>query len=158
MRRFLSLSLILTGLLPMLPVTLKAGEMSSANLEYRAWVNEMRELERGPFSRSGGSARMVPCYHPSHTPVEIIGGGYQHGEWSKKDSGTASAGFYLVANVLAESRCATPGSMIPVSAVALRDPDRERFLIGADMAGTWQALFYRGAIQEEDERLPRAPC
>ncbi len=151
MRRFLSLSLILTGLLPMLPVTLKAGEISSANLEYRAWVNEMRELERGPFSRIRWFCKDGTVLPPQSYACRDHGGGYQHGEWSKKTLELRQQG-YLVANVLAglDARAWVddPGFRSRLAQILI-----ERFLIGADNGWIFgQALFYRGAIQEEDER------
>ena len=151
MRQLLSLSLILTGLLTLFPATVSAGENSSGDQEYRAWINEMEELERGPFSRLRFFCRDGAVLPPRAYACKDHGGGYQHGEWSKKALELRQQG-YLVANVLAGLDAGAwvddPGFRSRYAQILI-----ERFLIGADNGWIMrQALFYRGAIQEEDER------
>ena len=149
------ISLILMGLLPFLTPLLFASESTIVNpdeiAQYRVWVNEMEGLERGPFSRLRWFCNDGTVLPPRSYACKDHGGGFQHGEWSDKTLELRKQG-YLVANILAGQ---------DISALA-DDPDFrniyaqiliERFLVSADDG--WilrRALFYRGAIQEEDER------
>ena len=145
------LCLILTGLSLIIPVSLSADQVSNDILEYRSWITEMEGLERGPFSRLRWFCNDGTVLPPKSYACKEHGGGFQHGEWSEKTLKLREQGF-LVANVLAGLDA---GAQVD-------DPDFrnqyaqilvERFLISADDG--WilrRALFYRGAIQEEDER------
>jgi len=149
MHRFSGLFVILLALI--LPAALYADEISTDRSEYRAWIIEMEGLERGPFSRlrwfcNDGTVLPLQSY-----ACNDHGGGYQHGEWSKKTLQLRDQG-YLVANVLAgldaKALVDDPGFDNLYAQILI-----ERFLISADDG--WilrRALFYRGAIQEEDER------
>ena len=149
MRGFLIL--ILVGLIQIVPASLSADEALSDILEYRSWISEMEDLERGPFSRLRWFCNDGTVFPPKSYACKDHGGGYQHGEWSKKTLELREQG-YLVANVLAgldaNSMVNDPGFRNLYAQFLL-----ERFLISAD--DDWivrRALFYRGAIQEEDER------
>jgi len=145
------LSLILIGFVITVPSTLLANEPSADISKYRAWVDEMQGLERGPFSRLRWFCNDGTVMPPQAYACKDHGGGYQHGEWSDKTLELRRQG-YLVANVLAG-----------LDADAwVDDPDFrnlyaqilvERFLVSADDGWIMRrALFYRGAVQEEDER------
>ncbi len=149
MRQFLSL--ILTGLLQIIPITLFADQTPDDILKYRAWVGEMEERERGPFSRLRWFCNDGTVFPPRSYACGDRGGGYQHGQWSAKTLELRKQG-YLVANVLAglDARAWVdePDFRNRYAQILV-----ERFLISIDDG--WilrRALFYRGAIQEEDER------
>ncbi|MGB5179705.1 MAG: PEP/pyruvate-binding domain-containing protein, partial [Gammaproteobacteria bacterium] len=123
--------------------------VSASAPEYRQWIVEMKTAERGPFSRLRwfcNDGRVVP-------PEPFAcgeAGGYQHGEWSKRTLTLRGEG-YKIANLLAGIDAHT----------LILEPDFidsynqrliEKYLITADDG--WilrRAMFYRGAIQEEDE-------
>ena len=98
MRPFLSL--ILIGLLQTAPSTLFAEETPTDILKYRAWVDEMADLERGPFSRLRWFCNDGTVLPPRPYACKDHGGGNQHGEWSGKTLELRQQG-YLLANVLA---------------------------------------------------------
>lgn len=146
-----TLSLILFGLVLAVPGTLFADAASADISKYRGWVSEMKGQERGPFSRLRWFCDDGVVMSPQAYACKDHGGGYQHGEWSEKTRELRQQG-YLVANVLAGLD----------AAAWVDDPnfhDRytqllvERYLMTADDGWIMRrALFYRGAIQEEDER------
>ena len=119
--------------------------------QYQAWIEEMKGRERGPFSRLRWFCNDGTVFPPKSYACRDHGGGFQHGEWSSQTLELRKQGF-LVANVLAG-----------LDAAAVIDgPDFrdfyaqlliERFLVAADNGWIFRrAQFYRGAIQEEDER------
>jgi hypothetical protein len=142
---------ILVGLLHVLPVTSFADDPSKKINEYRSWIGEMKSAERGPFSRLRWFCNDGTVLPPQPYACNDHGGGYQHGEWNAKTLELRDQG-YLIANLLAGM---DPNAFI-------KDPDFrnayaqmliERFLVSADNGWILRhALFYRGAIQEEDER------
>jgi hypothetical protein len=145
------LSLVLVALLQIIQAPLSANEATTDSSEYRAWIEEMQSLERGPFSRLRWFCTDGTVLPPKSYACKDHGGGYQHGEWSEKTRLLREQG-YLVANVLAGL---DPGSL--VDDPGFRDLFAqiliERFLTSADDGWIMRrALFYRGAIQEEDER------
>ena len=111
----------------------------------------MKEAPRGPFSRIRWFCADGTVLPPKAYACSPHGGGVQHGEWADRTLKLRADG-YLVANLLA--------GIQPEQ--ALSDPDFEnaygqrlveRFLIAMDDGWIFRrALFYRGAIQEEDER------
>jgi hypothetical protein len=135
-----------------LSASAQASEPAAAvDPAFRGWIEDMKLSERGPFSRIRWFCRDGSVLPPKPYACNDHGGGYQHGEWSEQTLTLREKG-YFVANILAGTDAA---------GFADRDdfPDRyaqlliERFLIRADNG--WilrRALFYRGAIQEEDER------
>jgi hypothetical protein len=119
--------------------------------QYRQWVDHMKSDPRGPFSAIRWYCRDGSVLPPSPTACADHGGGWQHGEWSERAKTLRSQG-YKIANVLAGTDAA--------DWVAAADfPDTfaqllvEKFLIAADNGWIFRgAQFYRGAVQEEDER------
>ena len=82
MRQFMSL--ILVGLINIAPASIYADESSTDIVEYRAWINEMQGLERGPFSRLRWFCNDGTVLPPKSYACKDHEGGYQHGEWSEK--------------------------------------------------------------------------
>ena len=135
-----------------LSVAAQASETAAAaDPAYRGWIEEMKLSERGPFARIRWFCSDGSVLPPKPYACSGHGGGHQHGEWSEHTK-TLRAKGYFIANILAGTDAAE---------LADRDDflDRyaqmliERFLVRADNG--WilrRALFYRGAIQEEDER------
>ena len=118
---------------------------------YRQWITDMKEQPRGPFSRLRWFCKDGTVLPPKPYACQDHGGGHQHGEWSERTETLREQG-YLIASLLAG---------IDPQAVAEQPDFRdsyaqlliERYLVSADDG--WilrRALFYRGAIQEEDER------
>ncbi len=124
---------------------------SADSSTYRQWVGEMKEAPRGPFARLRWFCSDGTVHPPKPYPCQERGGGHQHGEWSERTREMRGDG-YLVANLLAG---VDPAAMTarPSFDDAYAQLLIERYLIAADDG--WilrRALFYRGAIQEEDER------
>jgi hypothetical protein len=111
----------------------------------------MKSAERGPFSAIRWFCEDGTILPPKAYACAPHGGGYQHGAWSERTLELRAQG-YLVANLLAGldpddflNQPAAPGVFAQMLI--------ERYLVSADDG--WilrRALFYRGAIQEEDER------
>ena len=120
-------------------------------LQYRQWIEEMKTLPRGPFRELRWFCKDGTVLPPREYACRDHGGGYQHGAWSEHTVTLREAG-YLIANLLAgyepEAGIGQPGFLDFYNQLLI-----EKFLIAADDG--WilrEALFYRGAIQEEDER------
>ena len=117
--------------------------------QYRQWIKDMKTTERGPFSRIRwfcNDGRVLPP--KAYACGEE--GGRQHGEWSAHTKELRNQG-YKVANLLAavdaETAIATADFNDSYNQLLI-----EKFLIAADDG--WilrRAMFYRGALQEEDE-------
>ena len=142
---------LLIGLLLALPVLGSTEKSSVDTSEYQTWVEEMKVAERGPFSRIRWFCSDGTVLPPQSYACKDHGGGYQHGEWNKKTIEMRKQG-YLLANLLVG---VDAGSFIeePDFGNAFAQILIERFLVSVDDG--WilrRALFYRGAIQEEDER------
>lgn len=131
---------------------LAAGVTAAQTLnEYRGWIAEMKESPHGPFSSIDWFCKDGRVLGPQDYACSAKGQGWQHGGWSDRTKQLRSKG-YKVATLLA--------GIDATRAVAAADfPDTfaqllvERYLIAADDG--WilrKAQFYRGAIQEEDER------
>lgn len=137
------LALILILLLPLQGV----AEPS----QYQRWIQQMKEQPRGPFSQVRWFCHDGTVLPPKAYACRPHGGGVQHGQWSEQTLALREQG-YLVANILAGIR--------PTETLAAADFENdygqrliERFLVAMDDGWIFrQALFYRGAIQEEDER------
>jgi len=135
-----------------LALTLAPQIAVSQDLEaYRKWVGDMKEAPRGPFERLRWFCNDGTVHPPKPYPCKQRGGGHQHGQWSEKTLELRAAG-YKIANVFAGL---DPGALSKQG--DFRDTYAqmliEHYLIGADDG--WilrRALFYRGALQEEDER------
>jgi hypothetical protein len=119
--------------------------------QYRQWIEEMKTSERGPFKRIRWFCNDGSVHPPKPYPCEARGGGHQHGEWSERTRQLRSQG-YLVATLLAGAE-----SEKLVAQTDFLDSWHqmliEKFLMAVDDGWIMRrALFYRGAIQEEDER------
>jgi len=121
------------------------------NLHYRQWIEEMKTLPRGPFRELRWFCKDGTVFPPREYACRDHGGGYQHGAWSEHTVTLREAG-YLIANLLAgfdpDAVIGQPGFLDFYNQLLI-----EKFLIEVDDG--WilhEALFYRGAIQEEDER------
>ena len=118
---------------------------------YRSWIQQMKEQPRGPFSRVRWFCQDGAVLPPKAYACSERGGGVQHGEWNAQTLELRKRG-YLVANTLAGIR---PQALLDQADFENDYGQRlvERFLIGLDDGWIFRrALFYRGAIQEEDER------
>jgi len=138
-------------LIPSVPLPSSADETPADVEKYRGWIAEMQERERGPFSRLRWFCQDGTVWPPKPYPCKERGGGYQHGEWSSETRELRKQG-YLVANILAgldaKAWVDDPGFRSQYAQLLI-----ERFLMTADDGWIMRrALFYRGAIQEEDER------
>ena len=117
--------------------------------QYRQWIVDMKATERGPFARIRWfctDGRILP------PKAYACGkeGGRQHGEWSAHTKELRNQG-YKIANLMAavdaETAIVAPDFNNSYNQILI-----EKFLIAADDG--WilrRAMFYRGALQEEDE-------
>jgi hypothetical protein len=118
---------------------------------YRQWISDMKEQPRGPFSHLRWFCNDGTVLPPKPYACQDHGGGHQHGEWSERTLELREQG-YRIATLLAgidpQATAAQPDFPGNYAQLLI-----ERYLISADDG--WilrRALFYRGAIQEEDER------
>jgi len=119
--------------------------------EYRAWVEVMKSAERGPFSRIRWFCADGSVLPPKAYACNDHGGGHQHGEWNEQTRELREQG-YLVATLLAGT---DPDQLLaePEFTDLYAQLLIERYLVSVDDGWIFRrALFYRGAIQEEDER------
>src|SRR5262245_1521173 len=97
---------------------------------YRAWVQEMKASERGPFARLRWFCKDGAVLPPEGGACASHGGGWQHGDWSERTHALRVQG-YLVGNVLAgvdaAAAVAAPGFPEAYGQLLV-----EKFLIGAD--------------------------
>jgi hypothetical protein len=118
---------------------------------YPQWIEEMKTSERGPFARVRWFCKDGSVLPPKAYACAEHGGGHQHGEWNDRTVQLRDQG-YLIATLLAGSD--------PVKLAAGADFNQtwnqlliEKYLMAVDNGWIMRrALFYRGAIQEEDER------
>ncbi len=118
---------------------------------YRAWIEQMKEADRGPFERLRWFCNDGSVLPPRPYACAEHGGGHQHGQYSERTQKLRDDGYY-VANLLAgvdgEDYLDDSDASDRYAQLVI-----ERFLVGADDGWIFRrALFYRGAIQEEDER------
>lgn len=137
-------------LLTVFTPTLWAAE-PGVHTQHRQWIDEMKTNPRGPFSRVRWFCNDGTLQPPKAYACSKRGGGHQHGEWSDKTKKLRAEG-YKIANLLAGlDAAAFVGA--PDFLDTYHQALIEKYLISAD--GGWimrRALYYRGAIQEEDER------
>ena len=129
----------------------REGQGDPAAAKYRQWIKEMKTSERGPFKRIRWFCNDGSVHPPKPYPCEARGGGHQHGEWSDKTRELRAQG-YRVATLLAgadpEKLMAQDDFFETWHQILI-----EKFLMAVDDGWIMRrALFYRGAIQEEDER------
>jgi len=118
---------------------------------YRAWIEQMKSDPRGPFVSVKWFCNDGTVLPPKAYACAPHGGGHQHGEWSDRTKELRANG-YLVATLLAGIDA---GRMAgdPGFHDAFGQMLTERYLMAADDGWIMRrALFYRGAVQEEDER------
>jgi hypothetical protein len=128
-----------------------AAQPDNNSQVYRQWIEEMKTLPRGPFRELRWFCKDGTVLPPKEYACRDHGGGYQHGAWSEQTVTLRESG-YLIANLLAgfdpEAATAQPGFLNFYNQLLI-----EKFLYEVDDGWIMrEALFYRGAIQEEDER------
>lgn len=125
---------------------------AAARGEYAAWVEAMKQAERGPFKQIRWFCKDGQVLPPRPYGCKEFGGGSQHGEWSDRTKTLREAGYYI-ANFYSDLD-------IPTFVKEHAATDRfaqmliEQFLIRSDDG--WilrRARYYRGAYQAEGERL-----
>jgi len=124
---------------------------ASDGSQYRAWIQQMKQEPRGPFDSVKWFCKDGTVLPPAAYACQPHGGGHQHGQWSAQTRQLRSQG-YFIANMLA--------GFEPEKALASSDFTQqyrqlliERYLMAVDDGWIMRkALFYRGAVQEEDER------
>ncbi|MDX1764036.1 MAG: hypothetical protein R3231_06920, partial [bacterium] len=149
MRPHFSYALLLTlALLAAAPVAAETGAPDPVVM--RGWIEEMKVSPRGPFKQIRWFCKDGTILPPKPYACTDHGGGVQHGEWTDRVKRLRAQGFF-VANVFADIdgeaflRLADHG-------VRLKQMLLEQFLITADDGWIFRrALYYRGALQVEDE-------
>lgn len=147
------MKLILMVLLLINAIAVMAGSSQTitSNKQYTGWIEQMKTAPRGPFTNIKWFCNDGSIQPPKAYACSQRGGGRQHGNYSDKSSTLRSEGFYI-ANVL---------SAIDIDAFLKQETYIaqynqlliEKFLIQIDNGWIMRkAQFYRGAIQEEDER------
>ena len=124
---------------------------ADGNAQYRGWIEQMKQEPRGPFDSVKWFCKDGTVLPPAAYACQPHGGGHQHGSWSAQTKQLRAEGYY-VATLLA--------GIEPAKAMAeagftetYRQLLVERYLMAVDDGWIMRrALFYRGAIQEEDER------
>ena len=140
------------ALLLAVPAALASGpQLDAPPPQAREWIENMKQSERGPFERIRWFCNDGTVQPPRAYACSDHGGGYQHGEWNQQAVELRANGF-MVATVLAGLDAAAW-----VSADNFRQLYAqvliEKFLVAADDGWIFRkALYYRGALQEEDER------
>ena len=118
---------------------------------YRGWIEQMKEDPRGPFDAVKWFCKDGTVLPPKAYACQPHGGGHQHGEWSARTRELRGEGYYianLLAGIDADKLAASPGFVDEFGQLLV-----ERYLMAVDDGWIMRkALFYRGAIQEEDER------
>ncbi|HRZ62809.1 MAG TPA: hypothetical protein P5163_19665, partial [Rubrivivax sp.] len=146
--------LLLAPLLALLlaaPAWAAAPPAAAGPDQYRRWIAEMKEAPRGPFAAIKWFCKDGRVLPPKDYACAAQGQGWQHGEWSDRTRQLRAQGF-KVANVLAGIDAAKAVAA-PDFADTFGQIVVERFLIAEDDGWIMRkALFYRGALQEEDER------
>ncbi|MFT5394501.1 MAG: hypothetical protein ACI8PT_004712, partial [Gammaproteobacteria bacterium] len=116
----------------------------------RAWITEMKDANRGPFSRIRWFCKDGVLLPPGAFACQEHGGGVQHGEWTARVKELRAAGYYI-ANVLADTDIETTAQDRQLSVLA--HILVEQYLQRVDDGWIFRkARFYRGALQEEGER------
>ncbi len=132
-------------------VSASVSRSTGSNPEYQDWIETMKTRERGPFKELRWYCNDGSVFPPKEYACVDHGGGYQHGAWSEDTLKLREQG-YKIANLLAgydpEVQLAQPGFIDDYNQLLI-----EKYLVAADDGWIFRrALFYRGAIQEEDER------
>ena len=117
----------------------------------RSWIKDIQARDRGPFERLRWFCSDGSIHPPRPYPCEKRGGGHQHGEWNSRTKELRDGGYYI-ANILAgldpEKFLSAPGYRTKLNHIMI-----EQYLVNAYDGWIYKkARFYRGAIQDEDER------
>ncbi|MEN8106779.1 MAG: PEP/pyruvate-binding domain-containing protein [Pseudomonadota bacterium] len=139
-------------LLPLwLSVATAYAVATDSQQEYRQWITGMKTQPRGPFSQLRWYCNDGTILPPKEYACEPHGGGHQHGEWNDRTQKLRAQG-YKIANLLAgydpEVGINQPDFLDSYNQILI-----EKYLVAVDDG--WilrRAFFYRGAIQEQDER------
>ena len=132
-------------------VSASVSQSTGSNPEYQGWIETMKTRERGPFKELRWYCNDGSVFPPKEYACVDHGGGHQHGAWSEDTLKLREQG-YKIANLLAgydpEAQLVQPGFIDEYNQLLI-----EKYLVAADDGWIFRrALFYRGAIQEEDER------
>ena len=144
-----------TSLLTFMSAALFIGSILSPatvfaeNAEYRQWIEEMKQRDRGPFSRLRWFCKDGSVLAPEPYACSDHGGGTQHGEWSKNVKKLRDEGYY-VGTLLADEAPAL--SQSPAKSDQLKQLLIERYLMAVDNGWIMRkSRYYRGSMQAEDE-------
>ena len=126
-----------------------AVEISRA--EYRSWITEMKENAKGPFVSVQWYCNDGEILPPKAYACRQHGGGHQHGELSRKALLLENKGYRIMtflAGIEAKKTVRRNDFIDWYNQLLI-----QKFLIRSNNGWILQkAQFYRGAIQEEDER------
>jgi hypothetical protein len=147
-------AIVAAAMLAWVPI-LGAAEDSASDVAdgrsatYRQWVEEMKQADRGPFSRIRWFCKDGTILDPKSSCADH-GGGAQHGEWTDRVKEMRAAG-YRIANIYEDLDVA---AFMRASDVVdfYNQMLIEQFLIAHDDG--WilrKARSYRGALQAEGE-------
>ena len=75
---------VLCNLFLMTSAASAAETVSSANPEYRQWIEDMKVSDRGPFARIRWFCSDGSVLPPRPYACKDHGGGFQHGEWNEQ--------------------------------------------------------------------------
>ena len=149
-KRF-SLRLLVLGVVAWVACAQPVGAQTPSADQYRQWIVEMKDSARGPFSGIKWYCKDGSVFPPAEYACAKHGGGVQHGEWSDRTKQLRSQGYKvatLLAGIDASKAVAAPDFADSYAQLLV-----EKFLIATDSGWIMRkALFYRGALQEEDER------
>lgn len=141
----------------LLPLTLSANLWADSEVnerpikEYSQWLKTMKESPQGPFKNIKWFCHDGTILPPKAYACTKHGGGIQHGNYTEQTKTLRDEGFYIanfLAGIDAEQIIKKIDFIDRYNQVLL-----EKFLIHIDNGWVLRkAQFYRGAIQEEDER------
>jgi len=138
------------AILCLLVTALPAARAADA-AQYRTWIEQMKQDPRGPFDSVKWFCKDGTVLPPAAYACQPHGGGHQHGQWSERTKQLRADGYYvatLLAGLDTARAVAEPGFLDVYRQLLI-----ERYLMAVDDGWIMRrALFYRGAIQEEDER------
>jgi hypothetical protein len=118
----------------------------------RSWITEMKTNERGPFKQIRWFCKNGKILPPTRTGCAGNGGGIQHGELDTRAAALRDQG-YPLATLYAEFTDSDIQQIVqsPKDLAAML---LERYLVIADEGWIFRkALYYRGAMQAEDESM-----
>jgi len=131
-----------------------AGPLRAADADtapYRSWIEQMKTAPRGPFDGIRWFCKDGRVLPPQDYSCAKKGTGWQHGQWSAQTRELREKGWRvatLLAGIDAPRTVAAPDFADFYAQLLV-----ERFLVESDDGWVLRrARFYRGAIQEEDER------